>query len=192
LDNAHPGRPQATRPRRELRGAVAAVAGNVDYTYRRLSRRSSGAAALPRAVLPALHRPLPTVAVVCDTSGSMGEDELATALAEVEALLARAGLRSTGVTVLSVDTEVHARSRVRRAGQVVLAGGGGTDMGAGLTAAAALRPRPDVVVVLTDGWTPWPDTPPRDLRVIVGLIGSDPEHVDVPPWARTVVIEPTG
>jgi predicted metal-dependent peptidase len=176
----------------EIRGAVAAIVGNVDYTYRRLSRRSHATTASPRVVLPSLRRPLPTVAIVCDTSGSMGDEQLATALGEVEALLARTGLRSTGVTVLAVDTEVHVKSRARRAAQVQLAGGGGTDMGAGIHAAAALHPRPDIIVVLTDGYTPWPDEPPPGSRVIVGLLTAPfmPELPQPPSWARTVIIEP--
>lgn len=175
----------------ELRSALAAVTGSVDYSYRRLSRRTHADTTVPRPVLPALIRPHPTVAVVLDTSGSMDDQLIAAALAEVEALLVRVGLRTTGLTVLAVDTEVHARSRVRRAADVQLAGGGGTDMGAGLTAAAALRPRPDLVVVLTDGWTPWPDCPPPATRVVVGLLrhpGQD--EPSTPQWARTVVIDP--
>jgi predicted metal-dependent peptidase len=175
----------------ELRGAVAAVAGNVDYTYRRISRRSSATTAEPRVVLPSLRRPVPTVAVVCDTSGSIADEQLALALAEVEGLLTRTGLRSTGITVLAVDTEVHARSRARRAAQVKLAGGGGTDMGAGIEAAAALRPRPDIIVVLTDGFTPWPEDPPAGIRVVVGLLlGGWDEPPETPAWARTVLIDP--
>ena len=68
--------------------------------------------------------------------------------------------------------------------QVELLGGGGTDMGAA-SPAPRLRPRPEVVVVLTDGETPWPAAPPPGVRVIVGLIGeSAPE---APPWTRSVV-----
>lgn len=172
----------------EVRSALAAVRGNVDYTYARPSRR---AGVSPRIVLSALQRPVPEVAIVCDTSGSMHEELLGRALAEVEALLVRAGLRAGQVRVLAVDTDVHAISRPTRARQVELVGGGGTDMGAGLEAAARLGPRPAVVVVLTDGFTPWPERPPPRLRVVVGLLADRDAPVDVPApgWARVVRIE---
>ena len=54
-------------------------------------------------------------------------------------------------------------------------------MGAGVEAAAQLRPRPSITVVLTDGFTPWPDDPPRGMRVVVGLLGDDAP--DAPDWA---------
>ncbi|TWE16241.1 hypothetical protein FB465_1217 [Kitasatospora atroaurantiaca] len=61
------------------------------------------------------------------------------------------------------------------------------------------RPRPDVIVVLTDGQTPWPSTRPP-CRTVVGLLPrqraarswdeDDPDFVpDSPPaWARAVDI----
>jgi hypothetical protein len=174
----------------EVRSAVATVAGRVDYSYRRPSRRAH----LSRdVVLPTLHRPVPEVAIVCDTSGSMHDRLLARALAEVEAVLARAGLRQTQVRVLAVDTDVHAARRVSRAAQVELSGGGGSDMGAGIDAAAELRPRPSVVIVLTDGFTPWPARPPAGMRVVVGLLGDGrgPPSSAPPEWARTVLVEDT-
>jgi hypothetical protein len=58
-------------------------------------------------------------------------------------------------------------------------------MGAGLAAAAELRPRPDVIVVLTDGYTPWPARPPAGTRVVVGLL--DPGG-SVPSWAPHVLV----
>lgn len=172
----------------EIRSAVAAVAGKVDYSYRRPSRRAhlNG-----DVVLPSLYRPVPDVAIVCDTSGSMHERLLARALVEIESVLARAGLRQTQVRVLAVDTAVHATRKVSRAAQVHLAGGGGTDMGAGITAAAALRPRPSVVIVLTDGFTPWPERSPPGIRVVVGLLkqGTMPAEWSPPDWARTIEID---
>jgi predicted metal-dependent peptidase len=169
----------------ELRRAVADAAGAVDYSYRRPSRRASVAGPV---VLPALRRPVPEVAVVCDTSGSMTEDLLAAALAEVEGLLRSLGM-ARQVRVLACDTAAGAARRVTSARQVELVGGGGTDMGAGVEAAAALRPRPVVTVVLTDGFTPWPDQPPRGIRVVVALLGD--EAPDGPGWARAVRVPST-
>ncbi len=170
----------------EIRRAVAYVAGRVDYSYRRPSRR---AAASAPAVLPTLVRPIPDIAVVCDTSGSMSQDLLDRALAEVEGILTRGGMSSANLRVLAVDTTVHATRRVSRASQVSLAGGGGTDMGAGIAAAAQLHPRPSIVIVLTDGWTPWPAAPPRGIRVVVGLLSvAGAPLPEGPLWARTVVI----
>ena len=168
----------------ELRRAVAEVCGAVDYSYRRPSRRSAVAG---QVVLPALRRPVPEVAVVCDTSGSMTEDLLALVLAEVEGLLRALGL-ARQVRVLACDTAVAPAQRVNSARQVQLIGGGGTNMGAGIAAAAALRPRPAVTVVLTDGHTPWPADAPKGMRIVVGLIGT--QAPPAPPWARSVRVEP--
>ncbi|HEV3292956.1 MAG TPA: VWA-like domain-containing protein, partial [Streptosporangiaceae bacterium] len=164
----------------ELRRAIAEVSGAVDYSYRRPSRRSAVAGPV---VLPALRRPVPEVAVVCDTSGSMTEDLLAMVLAEVEGLLRALGL-ALQVRVLACDTAVASVQRVSSARQVQLVGGGGTDMGAGIGAAAALRPRPAVTVVLTDGHTPWPEQAPKGMRVVVGLIGD--MAPEAPSWTRSV------
>ncbi len=174
----------ATQIRREL----ASVAGRVDYSYRRPSRRADS---VVDVVLPALHRPVPDVAIVCDTSGSMHEALLARALAEVEGILTRAGLRQGGVRVLAVDTNLHAVRRATRATDVVLAGGGGTDMGAGIEAACALRPRPSIIIVLTDGYTPWPAVSPKRTKVVVGLLVDGGQHPAPPPdWASAVSIDP--
>jgi predicted metal-dependent peptidase len=168
----------------ELRRAVAEVSGAVDYSYRRPSRR---AAVAGNVVLPALRRPVPDVAVVCDTSGSMTEDLLAAALAEVEGLMRALGM-ARQVRVLACDTAVGATQRVSSARQVQLVGGGGTDMGTGIAAAAALRPRPAITVVLTDGYTPWPAAAPKGTRVVIGLLG--PGAPDAPAWARAVRVDP--
>ena len=175
----------------EVRSTVAAVAGKVDYSYRRPSRRAH---LLQGIVLPTLYRPVPDVAIVCDTSGSMHERLLARALAEVQSVIARAGLRHTQVRVLAVDAAVHTVRRISRVEQVQLVGGGGTDMGAGINAAANLRPRPSIVIVLTDGFTPWPDHPPAGARVLVGLLndGTLPPGWSPPQWARTILINDTG
>lgn len=180
----------------EIQTGVMRVAGMVDYSYRKPSRR---AASTPSVIMPTLDRPVPDVAIVCDTSGSMTGDLLAQALTEVEAILHRVGLRGANVRVLACDAQVHSVRRVSRAAQVELFGGGGTDMGQGISHALALRPRPSVVVVLTDGFTPWPSETPRGARVVVGLLES-PRHAwagmhrapPPPSWAKVVRISDVG
>ncbi|MBT9147969.1 MAG: hypothetical protein DDT32_01738 [Syntrophomonadaceae bacterium] len=111
---------------------------------------------------------------------------LSQALAEVSGILKTCGLRQ-GVTVLSVDTQVQTSSRVFDARQIKLRGGGGTDMGAGLTAAVKLMPRPQLAIVLTDGYTPWPTNKPSGLKhVIIGLL--DEGTVSSPSWAKNIQI----
>lgn len=174
----------------ELRKGVGAVSGRVDYTYRRPSRRASVSGDV---VLPALERPVPDVAVVCDTSGSMSEAQLGRVLVEVDGLLRSLGLARTRVRVLAADAAVHTVQKVANAGQLRLVGGGGTDMRAGIEAAVHLRPRPSVVVVLTDGMTPWPAQRPKGVQVVVGLIGADEARGGrpwaAPAWARVVHID---
>ena len=167
-----------------MRTGVASVAGCVDYSYMRPSRRAS---VTGDVVLPALRRPLPTVAIVIDTSGSMSESLLGEVVAEVEGILRAVGLARDRIHVLACDTQVHRVQRVTSARHVELFGGGGTDMGAGIDSALELRPSPAVIVVLTDGYTPWPAEAPKRARVVVGLVG--PGNWQVPQWAKLVRIE---
>jgi predicted metal-dependent peptidase len=141
--------------------------------------RHRRAEALDPFFLPGAYGRLPRVAVVVDTSGSVSDAMLAQALGELRGVL-RSGAR---VTLYSVDAEVHHVQRVFRGDPVVLYGGGGTDMRVGI--ARALEDGHDLVVVLTDGYTPWPEVPPR-ARVVVGLLGDCPNKP--PPWAKVVRI----
>jgi predicted metal-dependent peptidase len=167
-----------------VRRAVGWVNGRTDQTYSRPSRRQS---TNPHVVLPGTRRPLPSVAMVVDTSGSVDDGLLTRAMTEVEGALRSLGVHGQGVTVVSCDAAVHTVERVRRARDTRLGGGGGTDMRVGLAAAAALRPRPDLVVVFTDGYTPWPDTPPTGAAVVVALLGRDRSELPpTPGWATRV------
>jgi hypothetical protein len=49
-----------------------------------------------------------------------------------------------------------------------------------------------VVVVLTDGMTPWPSDPPKGMQVVVVLIGTRAQGGrpwPAPRWARVVPID---
>lgn len=169
----------------EIRRGLARTTGSVDYTFAHRSRRSSAAGGF---LLPGTFRPSPRVAVVIDTSASMEELELATSLTELDGILTRVGLAARRVPVVSCDATVGTISLAARSADVGLVGGGGTDMRVGIAAAVALRPRPQVVVVLTDGYTPWPSAAHPGVSVVVGLIGPEDVYGDrsVPAWARSV------
>jgi predicted metal-dependent peptidase len=192
----HPPQPWRELLGAAVRSAASGPGAGEDYTYGRPSRRSAG---VPGAVLPSLRRRPPRVSVVIDTSGSVSDAELGSALLEVAAISRAVGGRRDLVSVVPCDAAAEVVHRLCRAEGIPLTGGGGTDLRAGFTKALRARPRPDVVVILTDGQTPWPDSRPP-CRTVVGLFprhhegGSwdenDPDYVpDSPPaWARVVDI----
>jgi predicted metal-dependent peptidase len=122
------------------------------------------------------------VDLIIDTSGSMGADDLAAALAQTRAVLRQASVASVRVTCC--DAAASKPRLVRSIRDVTLTGGGGTDLRVGIDAALSARPPADVLATFTDGGTPWPA---RRLRVplVVALIG---EHAidTTPDWAKTV------
>jgi predicted metal-dependent peptidase len=142
---------------------------------------------VPDVVLPSLRQPLPQVAMVLDTSESMSDQMLGQALAEVSGVLRGLGVGRRRLRIVCCDATAYEAQRVLNAREVRLLGGGNTDMGAGLEAASALKPRPDLIIVLTDGHTPWPQVAPGGVRVIVGLMDR---AGTVPGWAKTVMVEP--
>ncbi len=160
-----------------IRAALAEVAGAVNYSYRRPSRRQSASAVL----MPSMRRPVPNVAAVIDTSESMGARDLGTGMSEIAGVLRASGAR---IHLIPCDYAAAQAQQIFRVDAAKLVGGGGTDMGAGLRAAAALRPRPDVTVVMTDGETGWPAERPACGRVIVCLVRKT--SCPVPAWARVV------
>lgn len=175
---------------RVLRGAVrsslAEAAGRTDYSYHRPSRRR-----LAGVVLPAMRGPKLTVSIVVDTSGSMSQQDLSAATSEIGGVLKSSGVANERVRVLSCDAASSEPQRVRRVQDVVLTGGGGTDMRIGIAAACAATPRPQVVVVLTDGDTPWPDMPLGGTKLVCVIIGNPDAALQTPDFAVTVAI-PTG
>ncbi len=167
-----------------VRRAVAWAGGRGEPTYTKISRRASS---VPGIVLPGQRRPVPRVAVVVDTSASVDDELLARALGEIDSVLASQGVAGTEVTVYSVDAAIHTVQRVRRALDAALVGAGGTDLRQGLQAAGDERPRPDVIIVMTDGDTPWPSTPPPGCTVVAAILGRHGQTLPpTPAWAARV------
>ena len=170
-----------------VRRGLGWVHGHCDYTYTRISRRQAAAGGI---VLPALRRPVPEVAVVVDTSASVDDGLLAQALGEIDGILASQGINDGSVTVLATDSAVHEVGRVRHARDAPLGGGGGTDMTVGIDTALRLRPRPQLIIVLTDGETPWP-TQPAPVPVVAALVGRLRQALPAtPPWVTRVECVP--
>ncbi|MGW8885527.1 vWA domain-containing protein [Streptomyces sp. NPDC055749] len=192
----HPPQPWRELLGAAVRSAASGSGAGEDYSYGRPSRRSAG---LPGVVLPSLRRRPPRVSVVIDTSGSVSDAELGSALLEVAAISSAVGGRRDLISVLPCDASARIVHPLCRGEGIPLVGGGGTDLRTGFARALRANPRPDVIVVLTDGQTAWPRVQPP-CRTVVGLFPrhhrrtswreDDPDYVpDSPPeWARTVTI----
>jgi len=149
----------------------------------------------PGMVLPYYQGRSPLLALVVDTSGSMSQAHLATCLGEVNGVL-RTLEADNGLTVIPCDASAKTVQNVFAASQLVLEGGGGTEIGKGLEKATELTPPPEAVIVLTDGYTSWPAEPPGRMQVLVVIVSeqwSKPEEkkkYPVPAWAHVVEMFP--
>lgn len=181
--------------RRELRASVRRVAAQVmgrsDFSYHR-PRRVAGARGV---ILPGMvDRPPPVVRVIVDTSGSMDGDQLGAAVAEISEIIKRITRGGGSVDVIACDAAVAVVTTIRRPGNIELKGGGGTDMRVGIQVAAEATPSADLVITLTDGFTPWPDVVPpenrsaRYLAVIVPTVRGSVvrEAAEPPAWMHTI------
>lgn len=165
-----------------VRRAVGDRAGQVNYSFTRPSRRR-----VPGVLLPGMRAPQISVSVVIDTSGSMSADDLSAALSEIVGVTKAAGVQRDRLTVLSCDASSTKPIQVRDPRHIELVGGGGTDMRVGIAGAMEQRPRPDVIVVLTDGYTPWPELP-VGAQLVCAIIGDSAQVNGGPDWARSVFV----
>lgn len=178
--------------RTAIRNAVASKSGSDVRTWRRLSSRYHarravhGDSVIP---MPSYYSPVPKVMIVLDVSGSMtmnnhqGVNRLDAALAEIMGVVRAAGV---AVQVCAVDAAVQCLQKVRSKKHVIEAasrGFGGTDMRIGIS--ACLEHRPDVLIVLSDGETPWPSASdmPQKTRLVAAIVTDEP----VPEWIKHVV-----
>lgn len=155
--------------------AVASPVGAPDFTYRRLSRRQTEDG--PR--LKGIVKTTPNAIIVLDTSGSMTNRETQDkALTVVASALRR--LRT--VKVIGGDTHITSNKTVTNLKQVDWAGGGGTSMKRVLEDADRIE-KPDAIVIITDGYTDWPER--LRARLVIALT----EDVPTPSWAKAVLVK---
>jgi predicted metal-dependent peptidase len=159
--------------RRALRESTL---GRYDRTYRHPHRRQ---ACYGEFIMPSFYQPRPRPGFLIDTSSSMQETQLARAVAELGGLTRQLGY-GTEVLVACCDTVVHDVRKVFNAAQLQMYGGGGTDIGAGLKWFTEQRSgRIDLLVVVSDCHTAWPDEAPP-FPVITIRVGDGAP----PPWSE--------
>lgn len=153
--------------------------------YTKPGRRSE---ALPEFVVPAHVKPRPLIAFVGDTSGSMG-DHLTLLRGVVEDLARTMDAR---IAFISTDATVHGDPQyidVDNDVPIEMRGLGGTDMRVGIEwALSYVKPTPNVIVVGTDGLTPWPM---YDVGVLVIAAIIDNKKAEDPPgWIVRIDVKP--
>lgn len=160
------------------RAALHMASGATYRHWSRISRRSD------EILFPGMRHPIPSIAMVVDVSGSMSEQNIQTAISEAQGVIKE--LSNTPVPVLAVDAAVGCVKKVCDMRRMPLVGGGGTDMAHGIEEAAKLKPKPSVIIVLTDGYTGWPQQAPDGTKVIAVLVCKGPQP---PEWIRTIRVE---
>lgn len=119
----------------------------------------------PETYLPGRHAvQLGPICVIVDSSGSISDKELSRAIEEIRAVAEL--VQPESIRVLSADTQVRSEQVLERGDTVAVtvSGGGGTDMCVPLVYVEQYNPC--VVILITDGHTPWPTAePPYPLIV---------------------------
>ncbi len=159
---------------RACRRAVSFVKGAIDTKYLRPSMRQAGLGyGVGKAILPCLVAPVPEVAILFDTSGSMDGDLTKEAAFETDQIMKALKAR---VTLCVVDAEVHALQKVGdlQSALRLLKGGGGTDFRPAFKALEEFKPRPNIIIAITDGYAYVPEFNPPGIRVIWCLVGKRP------------------
>ena len=126
-------------------------------SYRRINRRGIGYG----VCRPVKRGGKPNLAICIDTSASMSPSDFEKAFAAIKVLVKHFD-RKEKVTIVAGDTELKeikvlpGAASMEQIKDICLVGGGGTDVGL-LIEQTAEEASPDVVVAITDGYTPWPD-----------------------------------
>jgi predicted metal-dependent peptidase len=146
----------------------AIARGRSDYSMSRPSRRQRENMPLR----PSSVRYLPAIGLVVDTSGSMGSlgSEVISTVTSVAKL---------GGKLIVYQADVGVQKKTKGAPKKYQ-GGGGTDLTAAIEQAAK---ECDVVVVITDGDTPWPSQLKTPVVAVV------PHGVEVPSWIQSAPLD---
>lgn len=162
--------------------SVDSQPGFDERVYSRVNRRHELYFPL---VMPVTRTKKPEVGVVVDSSGSMMGEPIQKAVATVSSLLAKLGKR---IYIFSCDVVPSKVQQISTIKMFDMSGGGGTDMRVGLAQADKLPI--DMIVLITDGETPWPDKPPKHDLIICHV--QTWAGTKMPLWAKNVITIPVG
>jgi len=156
--------------RRVVRRATGRmISGRADYSLRKISKRSF----FTGVIRPGMVDRELQLALIRDTSGSMGNEQINSANTEIMAILKQMGVDSAWL--LDADAAVACaprKVRVKDIPNLHVYGRGGTSFIPAIMAAQRLRPRPDVLIYLTDGDGDAPAAPPKNMEVIWCIVPS--------------------
>lgn len=168
-----------------VRKAIEKTSGGHDDTsYRRPSRRQS----VGNVIRPGRVAIVPRICLIIDSSGSMDQRDLGLAVGMVANVLNGFRLRD-GVKVLVGDTCAQTCEQVFDPKKIEIAGRGGTDMAALIEhAASEVEPKPQLIVLITDGWTDYPQQPVGIPLVVCLTHDKAKDCYPVPAWAKSIVL----
>ena len=143
--------PWRTLLRKTIASSYAdACRGYRERSFKRINRRFSGG----RVILPGTVDYKPSVMFGIDTSGSMDKESYIKVLTEIEEVIQRVMKGNRNLKMFCVDTKVGKIETVSSTKEIVLSGGGGTDMSVAFKSINLLpkKQRPDLFVLCTDGF----------------------------------------
>jgi len=158
------------------------------HAYRTYSRPGRHNPSPESCAAPSWRKPRPLIVVVGDTSGSMDRRKLLLVRGVVTDI---AQTMSARIAFVAVDADVHGEIQyIDEHGDVPLEmrGRGGTDVRVGIAwALEHIVPQPTMLVVCTDGETPWPE---QDVGVpVVACIIATREVDDPPSWITRIDVD---
>lgn len=177
-----PWRQKLGRVTRRATGRVQA--GRSDYSLSHPAKRS-----MVRSIIrPGLIDRKLVILFIEDSSGSMGNDQLKAVRIEAGSVMSSLGIEEA--LFIDADAAVASeprRIRLRDLKTLPVKGGGGTNFIPGIELAQRMKPRPDIIMYLTDGDGPAPLHAPKGIEVVWCIVPS--QHCNRRPanWGHLVI-----
>lgn len=152
--------------------------------YNRFNYRSN----YSNVILPTRSHNEPRIMICLDTSGSMMDLDFSKARGLVKNLFKN--LKQTSkIDIYTGDMALeNVVSISRDLAEMELTGGGGTDVGVLIEESLKeIEHKPDIIVAITDGYTPWPS---KDIGIpLVIAYTRDTRMHNTPKWATSILLE---